>query len=52
MSFGEIMLLRLRHGSSIGLHPMCIIHDGVTSGGTTTTSTPSTSTHVISPTSV
>jgi len=25
MSFEEIMLLRLRHGGSIGLHPMCLL---------------------------
>ncbi len=25
MNFGEIMLLRLKHGSNIGLHPMCLL---------------------------
>jgi hypothetical protein len=25
MSFGEITLLKLRHGGSIGLHPMCLL---------------------------
>jgi hypothetical protein len=25
MSFGEIMMLRLKRGGSIGLHPMCLL---------------------------
>ncbi len=43
MSFGEIMLLRLKHG---GLRS--ITHSGVTSGGTTMPSIPSMNTQVVS----